>query len=148
MWLGLIWPNDHPREELSLEELKDFLASRGVVFGLVDDKEKNDELDVRVRTLMDQEDKAGSQLTGVEKRIPLMMAHIEKIKGQMEALGLPGDRPGIPVIKVYGRIFDKTKIFGPHKELSLPDDRQKVRIAASKVEESGNRYQMKISSLR
>lgn len=128
---------DDEEERLMLEEMIGELV------------EKNDELDARVRTLMDQDDKARSQVTDVEKRIPLMAEHIEKLKGKMEVLdaSLKLD-PGIPVIKVHGRIFDKTKIVGPHKELSLPNDMQRVRIAESKVEESGNRYQMKISNLR
>ncbi|MGD9366903.1 MAG: FapA family protein [Desulfobacteraceae bacterium] len=128
---------DDEEERLMLEEMIGELL------------EKNDDLDARVRTLMDQEDKARSKVTDVEKRIPLMAEHIEKIKGQMEVLdaSLKLD-PGISVVKVHGRISEKTKIVGPHKELSLPKDMQMVRIAETKVEESGNRYRMKISNLR
>jgi DNA repair exonuclease SbcCD ATPase subunit len=128
---------DDEEERLMLEEMIGELV------------ETNDGLDARVRNLMDQEDKARSQVTDVEKRLPLMAEHIEKIKEQMEVLdaSLKLD-PGIPVIKVYGRIYDKTKIIGPHKELILPKDMQMVRIAETKVEENGNRYQMKISNLR
>jgi hypothetical protein len=51
------------------------------------------------------------------------------------------------VVKVSGTIFEKTKIIGPHKQITIEKDLRNVRIAESKVEATVNKYQIKISSL-
>lgn len=110
--------------------------------------DKNEELDASVRALMAKEDKARMQSAGVEKRIKILAEHIEKINEKIEVLEASQKvDPGNPEVKVHGKIFNKTEIIGPHKEMILPQDMHRVRIAESKVDPDGNRFQIKISNL-
>ena len=111
--------------------------------------EKNSELDTRLRTLMAKEDKARILSAGVEKRLKILGEHIEKISEKIEVLEASQEvDPGIPELKVSGTLSNKTEIIGPHKEITIPQDMQSVRIADTKVDPDSNRYQMKISNLR
>ncbi len=111
--------------------------------------EKNSELDTRLRTLMAKEDKARMLSAGVEKRLKILGEHIEKISEKIEVLEASQEvDPGIPELKVSGTLSNKTEIIGPHKEITIPQDMQSVRIADTKVDPDSNRYQMKISNLR
>ena len=111
--------------------------------------EKNSELDTRLRTLMAKEDKARMLSAGIENRLKILGEHIEKISEKIEVLEASQEvDPGIPELKVGGTLSNKTEIIGPHKEITIPQDMQSVRIADTKVDPDSNRYQMKISNLR
>lgn len=111
--------------------------------------EKNSELDTRLRTLMAKEDKARMLSAGIENRLKILGEHIEKISEKIEVLEASQEvDPGIPELKVSGTLSNKTEIIGPHKEITIPQDMQSVRIADTKVDPDSNRYQMKISNLR
>lgn len=56
--------------------------------------------------------------------------------------------PGRPEVKVSGTVYAKTLIMGPHKEITIPKNMQRVRIAESKTSVSGKKWEMKISQLR
>lgn len=110
--------------------------------------EKNEEMDASARALMAKEDKVRMQSVDMEKRIKILTEHIEKIKEKIEVLEASQKvDPGIAEVKVHGKIFNKTQIIGPHKEMFVPQDMVRVRIAESKVDPDGNRFQMKISNL-
>ncbi len=111
--------------------------------------EKNDEFDTKVRTLMTKEDKARTQLEAVDKRLEMLSEQVEKLKEKMELLTEAHKvDPGIPELKVYGYIANKTEIIAPRKELTLPKDMHRVRIAETKEDPESNRYHIKISNLR
>jgi uncharacterized protein (DUF342 family) len=56
--------------------------------------------------------------------------------------------PGIPVIRVEGTLYGKTRIIAPHKEMVLDEDMQRVRISEAREDPNSSKYQMKISNLR
>jgi uncharacterized protein (DUF342 family) len=112
-------------------------------------KEKNDELDARVRALIAEEGNARRSARDAGKRINLLEAHIEKINEKMELLKASHEvDPAVAQITIHGTIFNKTEIIGPHKEMGVAQDMTRVRIAETKVDPDGNRYQLKISNLR
>ena len=128
---------DDEEEKMMLEEM------------IVELVEKIEELDARVRALMAKEDKARLVTMGAEKRLKILTEHIDKINDKIELLEEAHKvDPGIPELKVHGKISSKTEIIGPHKEMTVPQDMERVRIAETKVDPDGNRYQMKISNLR
>ncbi len=128
---------DDEEERAMLEEM---------ISELVD---KNEEFDTRVRALMAKEDKAKMQLEAVDKRLKLLNEHIEKLKEKMELLTEAHKvDPGIPELKIHGYIASKTEIIAPHKEMTLPKDMHRVRIAETKENPESNRYHIKISNLR
>ncbi len=111
--------------------------------------EKNEEFDTKARALMAEEEKTRMQLEALDKRIEILAEHIEKLKEKMELLTEANKvDPGIPELKVHGTIASKTEIVAPHKEMTLPKDMTRVRIAESKEDPESNRYRIKISNLR
>lgn len=111
--------------------------------------EQNEAFDTKVRALMAKEDKTKMELEAVDKRLEILNEHIEKLKEKMELLTEAHKvDPGIPELKVHGNIASKTEIIAPHKEMTLPKDMNRVRIAESKEDPESNRYRIKISNLR
>jgi len=111
--------------------------------------EKNEEIDARVADLKANADKVSIKILGVEKTLKTLEEFTAKGREKIELLeeSVKVD-PGIPVVKVSGTIFNKTEIIGPHKEMNLPEDMHKVRIAEAKEDPNSNKYQIRISSLR
>ncbi len=111
--------------------------------------EKNGEIGVKVAAMRDEEDEIRLKIVSLEKNLVTIEDCIEKCREKIAFLDetIKVD-PGIPVIKVSGTIFNKTEIIGPHKEMTLPEDMAKVRIAESKEDPNTNKYQIKISNLK
>ncbi len=108
-------------------------------------------LDARVAELMDREDVCRQQMADKTKELEaavaesaLIQARIEKLLAEAEE-----DRP-VPIIKVSGTIYSKTKIEGPHTSMVLKENQRHVRIAEVKEGGSGKMsiYALKITPLR
>jgi uncharacterized protein len=115
---------------------------------IVELDEKNAAFEHHAKELLAQEDKLRLQLIGRKKSFEAldekMAACKEKICVLEQALKVD---PGQPVVKVSGVLFAKTKIIGFHKEITIPQNMEGVRVAEIQVEGSA-KYQMKISNLR
>jgi uncharacterized protein (DUF342 family) len=111
--------------------------------------EKNNDFEAKNRAMAAEKDTLCEQLADVEKQTEMLAQLIEKTEGKIEILKSSHKfDPGISVVKANGTLFDKTQIIGPHKQITIEKDLRKVRIAESKVESTGNKYQIKISNLR
>lgn len=126
-------------DEEEREMLKDLIAELTEQIGAIEQK---------VDSLMQQEDEIKAQLAEVDQSIEAAEKQGEAIKEEMNALeeGLKAD-PGLPMIKVSGIVYERTKITGPHKKMILPEKLQSVRIAESKSD-TGGKYELSISKLR
>jgi hypothetical protein len=110
--------------------------------------EKNSLFESKSSAMEADKDKLCKQLAGGEKQLGVLSQLIDRTDEKIEIIeSLPKFDPGIPVVKVSGTIFEKTKIIGPHKQITIEKDLRNVRIAESKVEATVNKYQIKISSL-
>lgn len=110
--------------------------------------EKNSLFESKSSAMEADKDKLCKQLADGEKRLEVLSQLIDRTDEKIEIIeSLPKFDPGIPVVKVSGTIFEKTKIIGPHKQITIEKDLRNVRIAESKVEATVNKYQIKISSL-
>ena len=111
--------------------------------------EKIEEIDARADGLRTERNKVRVKVVGVEKSLKtleeLIQENLEKSELLEESVKVD---PGIPVVKVGGTVYNRTQIIGPHKEMTLPEDMHKVRIAEVKEDPNSNKYQIKISSLR
>ncbi len=109
------------------------------------------ELDAKVAELMDREDAFKQQITSKTKELEAAVAEVARIQARIEKLLAEAkeDRP-VPIIKVSGTIYSKTKIQGPHASVVLEEDQQRVRIAEVKEGGSGKMsiYALKITPLR
>jgi uncharacterized protein (DUF342 family) len=130
-------PVEDDEERLMLEEM---------IAELV---ENNEGMDLKVAELLETEDRLKQQLGGLEKSAAMLDERMEQVK---ETIALLDEtltvNPGIPVVKVSGTIHAKTHILARHKEITLPQDMQTVRIAESLSDNAGHKYQIKISNLR
>ena len=130
-------PVNGEEEKLMLEEM------------IAELDEKDKELNDRTSGMKKSVDQIRMNITTLENSLKtleqLMEENQEKTKLLEEAAKVD---PGIPVIRVEGNIYGKTKIITPHKEMNLDEDMQKVRIAEAKEDPNTNKYQIKISNLR
>ncbi len=111
--------------------------------------EKNEEFNTRIAPLAAKEKETKLQLKAVEERLKASDEGVAGLKEKMELLTEAQKvDPGIPELKIHGTIIHKTEIVAPHKELTLPEDMQRVRISESKVDPESNRYHIKITNLR
>jgi uncharacterized protein (DUF342 family) len=129
-----------------LDDEEELAMLKEMITELVD---KNEEFDAKVQDLMAKEDKARLRLEAVEKRRRILDQHIVALKEKMELLTEAHKvDPGLPELKIHGTISNRTEIIAPHKEMTLPENKHRVRIAESKEDPESNRYLIKISSLR
>jgi uncharacterized protein (DUF342 family) len=105
-------------------------------------------IEKKVDAFMQQEDEIRTQLTDIDKSIKAAEEQHEAAKEKMAALDeeLKAD-PGLPLVKISGTIYERTKIAGPHKKMVLSEKLQCVRIAESRSD-TGGKHELTISNLR
>ncbi len=112
---------------------------------------KYHDLDARVAELMDREDDFKGQITVKTGQLEKMVAEQTRIQGRIEKVMADSrqDR-AVPIIKVSGIIYSKTKIEGPHATMVLEEDQRHIRIAEIKEGGKGKMsiYALKITPLR
>jgi uncharacterized protein (DUF342 family) len=102
----------------------------------------------KIESFMEQDDKLRTQVADIARSMTTMDDQTSEVKERMEKLdeALKAD-PGLPIIKVGGTIYSRTKINGPHKKMILSERKQSVRIAEAKSE-TGGKWEFAISNLR
>jgi uncharacterized protein len=130
-------PVEGDEEKLMLEEM------------IAELDEKDQAVDARITELGKTADQIRLKTAALENSLKtlgqLIVEGQEKISLVEESAKVD---PGIPVVKVGGTIFNKSQIIAPHKEMTLSEEMQKVRIAEVKEDPNSNKYQIKISNLR
>ena len=101
-----------------------------------------------------------ANLSKAAEQIQVKIVTIENSLGSLEQLISDGQEklalleesakvdPGIPVIRVEGTIYGKTRIITPHREMVLDEEMQRVRISEAREDPNSSKYQIKISNLR
>ena len=110
---------------------------------------RNEAYDKQVNDYMERDDQIRAQLDETAKKLVQTHQQIEALKNEMTLLdeALKVD-PGVPVVKVSGTVFAKTSVAGLNRKLIIPKDMRSVRIAESKNESTGNKWEIAISPLR
>ncbi|MBT8339883.1 MAG: DUF342 domain-containing protein [Desulfatitalea sp.] len=121
---------------------------RALIEGLIQDLAvKYEALDQQVHRIMAQDDTVRNKIAQHKKDIEAFEVEIQEIEENLSLMEEAAKvDPGVPVVKASGMVYAKTSVTGPHKKIIIPKEMQCVRIAEGL--EDGNRYQMKISSVR
>ncbi len=111
--------------------------------------EKINEFDEESTKLGKAADQMRVKITGVEKSLKTLQELYQEGQEKIELLEESAKvDPSLPVVKVSGTIFNKTRFIAPHKEMIIQEDMHKVRIAESREDPNSSKYQIRISSLR
>ncbi|MCJ8499121.1 FapA family protein [Desulfatitalea alkaliphila] len=120
----------------------------GLLTELIDDLGvKYEAMDAQVHSIMELDDQLRAQIDQARQAVLTAEKQMQEIQQEMEDLREAAEvDSGIPVVKVSGTIFAKTRIAGPHRSIVIEQDMQRVRIAES--QEDAKEFAMKVSSLR
>ena len=111
--------------------------------------QRQEAIDQQVKDLMVSEDAVRSQHKACLQSQAEARAKVEEIKREMVLLEEDlKNNPGLPVLKISGKVHARTVVAGLHKKLKLSQEMISVRVAESKSESGSNAWQIKISNLR
>lgn len=97
---------------------------------------KYNQCDRIVSSLMEQDDQARGVLSGLVQKHKSIKEQISTITQDINAReeGAKLD-PGVPVVRVAGTIYAKTRIAGPYKHTVIAEDMHRVKISESRDED-------------
>jgi uncharacterized protein len=130
-------PVEGDEEKLMLEEM------------IAELDEKDKEIDARTSKLGKAADQIRTQIVTLENSLGKLEQLISEGREKIELLEESAKiDPGLPVIRVEGTVYNKTHIIAPHREITLEEDMQKIRISEAREDPNSNKYQIKFSNLR